>query len=108
MFTIRDKPEVELLIGGHSETFTGQTDTFVELKTSKVIRNARDDGIFRSKTLKYWAQSYLLGIPEVVVGFRTEEGKIASTHSFKTMDFPKMAKERGGWSGKLCLDFGHE
>lgn len=56
--------------------------------------------------LKYWAQSYLLGIPEVVVGFRTPEGRIANVQSFQTLDFPKIAKEGGDWDGGLCLEFG--
>ncbi|KIO26316.1 hypothetical protein M407DRAFT_24403 [Tulasnella calospora MUT 4182] len=90
------------------ETFTGQPDTFVELKTSQVIRNQRDDQRFRSKMLKYWAQSYLLGIPEVVVGFRTQEGRIANVQSFPTLDFTKMARERGEWDGGVCLEFGFE
>ncbi|KAG8953127.1 decapping endonuclease targeting mRNA [Tulasnella sp. 424] len=90
------------------EKFTGQPDTFVELKTSQVIRNQRDDQRFRSKMLKYWAQSYLLGIPEVVVGFRTPEGRIANVQSFQTLDFPKIAKERGDWDGGVCLEFGFQ
>ncbi|KAG8951790.1 decapping endonuclease targeting mRNA [Tulasnella sp. 408] len=88
------------------DKFTGQPDTFVELKTSQVIRNQRDEQRFESKMLKYWAQSYLLGIPEVIVGFRTQDGRIANVQSFQTLDFTKMAKQRGEWDGGVCLEFG--
>ncbi|KAG9017208.1 decapping endonuclease targeting mRNA [Tulasnella sp. 427] len=90
------------------DKFTGQPDTFVELKTSQVIRNQRDDQRFRAKLLKYWAQSYLLGIPEIAVGFRTPDGRIAHVHGYRTLDFPQAAKERGEWDGAVCLNFAFE
>ncbi|KAG9025657.1 decapping endonuclease targeting mRNA [Tulasnella sp. JGI-2019a] len=89
------------------DRFTGQPSTFVELKTSRAIRNARDEGIFRSKLLKFWAQSFLLGIPEVIVGFRTDDGTLISTQSFNTSDLPNRARGKSGeWSTGVCLDFG--
>lgn len=78
----------------------------MELKTSQVIRNQREEQRFRSKMLKFWAQSFLLGIPEVVVGFRTPEGRIASVQSFPTLDFPGMVNKEREWDGGVCLDFG--
>ncbi|CUA74107.1 Decapping nuclease rai1 [Neurospora crassa OR74A] [Rhizoctonia solani] len=56
-----------LILGGEvdccKDRYTGQPDTYVELKTSMVIRNAQDEGRFEHKLLKFWAQSFLLGIP---------------------------------------------
>lgn len=56
-----------MILGGEvdccREKYTGQPDTYVELKTSMVIRNAQDEQRFERKLLKFWAQSFLLGIP---------------------------------------------
>lgn len=42
----------------------------VELKTSMVIRGARDEQRFEEKMLRFYMQSFLLGVGRVVVGFR--------------------------------------
>lgn len=45
------------------------------MKTSKMIMTERDRFSFeRYKLIKFWSQSYLAGVPRVVVGFRDEEG----------------------------------
>ncbi|KAJ6464957.1 hypothetical protein C8R45DRAFT_1023549 [Mycena sanguinolenta] len=56
--------ETTLLIGGKVECkYTGKTDTFVELKTSMVICNHQDEIWFEKKLLKFYMQSFLLGVP---------------------------------------------
>lgn len=66
---------------------------YVELKTNKMILSERDKWTFerylapcrkcqsrianpctRHKLLKFWAQSFLAGVPYIVVGFRDENG----------------------------------
>jgi len=115
----------------HSTTgrYTGRTDTFVELKTSLVIRNARDEANFEKyvvpspshihlqsyashrKLLKFYFQSFLLGVPEIIVGFRTREGVLSTLQYFKTVEIPRLvrAKRTGsemGWDPGVCLGWG--
>ncbi|CAE6413155.1 unnamed protein product [Rhizoctonia solani] len=56
-----------MILGGEvdccKDRYTGQPNTYVELKTSMVIRNAQDEERFERKLLKFWAQSFLLGVP---------------------------------------------
>lgn len=40
---------------------------------------------YRHKLLKWWAQSFLLGVPNVVAGFRNPEGFVCSLKTFPTM-----------------------
>jgi RAT1-interacting protein len=47
---------------------------WVELKTSADIRNDRDMITFERKLMKFWIQSFLLGVPKIIVGFRTPDG----------------------------------
>ena len=39
--------------------------------------------------LKWWAQSFLVGIERVVVGFRDDEGVVHRLHAYATKQLPK-------------------
>ncbi|KAG8448621.1 hypothetical protein GDO86_015633 [Hymenochirus boettgeri] len=73
---------------------------YIELKTSAQIRNPHQQRSFnRYKLLKWWSQSFLLGIPVIVAGFRSPEAKVVSIERFRTSDIPHLI--RGCLS--LCL-----
>jgi len=38
----------------------------------------------RFKLLKWWAQSFLVGIPKIVCGFRDDDGIVKNLQHFKT------------------------
>ncbi|CDO74212.1 hypothetical protein BN946_scf185043.g264 [Trametes cinnabarina] len=101
-----------LIIGGEvdcvRERFDGRTDTFVELKTSMSIRNAGDEARFEKKLLKFYMQSFLLGVPEIVVGFRTPAGRLTTTQTFKTVQIPRLVRGKpGAWDPQVCFSWGH-
>jgi len=101
-----------LLIGGEVDCvrgkYTHQTDAFVELKTSLVIRGPYDEAKFERKLLKFYFQSFLLGVPEILVGFRTPSGVLTTTQSFKTIQIPRLVRGKpGAWDPLTCLDWGH-
>ncbi|KAG6862455.1 hypothetical protein C0995_000001 [Termitomyces sp. Mi166 len=90
-----------------TERYTNQTDTFVELKTSLAIRGSHDEAKFEKKLLKFYFQSFLLGVPEIVVGFRTPSGVLTTTQSFKTIQLPRMVRGKpGAWDPLICLAWG--
>jgi len=109
---------VKMIIGGEVDCvrgrYTGGTDTFVELKTSLVIRNAFDNVRFQKKLLRFYIQSLLLGVPQIVVGFRTKAGELVGVRTFETVDVPGFVREnvalagrRGwGWDVGVCLRWG--
>ncbi|KAG8762290.1 decapping endonuclease targeting mRNA [Ceratobasidium sp. 423] len=99
-----------MILGGEvdccKDRYTGQPNTYVELKTSMIIRNPQDEERFERKLLKFWAQSFLLGIPEIVVGFRTHQGRISTLQTFETLALPRMVRGKpGAWDPKPCLVF---
>ena len=57
-----------------SKPCDGSPVNWVELKTSADIRNDRDMITFERKLMKFWIQSFLLGVPKIIVGFRTPDG----------------------------------
>ncbi|KAF7723120.1 decapping endonuclease targeting mRNA [Apophysomyces ossiformis] len=71
------------------------TSQYVELATTKAIVNDRHQHNFeRHKLLKYWAQSYLAGIPRVVCGFRDEDGQLERIKDYKTSEIPNSVRTK--------------
>ncbi|TFK40441.1 RAI1 like PD-XK nuclease-domain-containing protein [Crucibulum laeve] len=104
--------DTRMIIGGEVDCvrgkYTGKTDSFVELKTSMTIRGAQDEARFEKKLLKFYFQSFLLGVPEIFVGFRTPAGVVITTQSFKTMELPRLVRGKpGAWDPLVCLAWGH-
>jgi hypothetical protein len=57
------------------EKLANGTRAFVEVKTSGSMQTAESRCNFRErKLIKYWIQSYVAGVPTVVVGYRSEDG----------------------------------
>ncbi|KAG1191678.1 hypothetical protein G6F36_002159 [Rhizopus arrhizus] len=76
-----------------------QLSNYVELKTSRVIETERHSYSFqRYKLLKFWAQSFLVGIPRVICGFRDDDGRIVKVEQFKTLEMPRQ-------NPAVCLNF---
>ncbi|KAG0057783.1 Dom-3 Z [Gryganskiella cystojenkinii] len=80
---------------------------YIELKTSRVILNPRERNSFeRHKLLKFWAQSFLPGIPTIIVGFRDDDGNVVTVETFKTMEIPRLVRgKEGAWDTTICINF---
>ncbi|KAK4701024.1 RAT1-interacting protein, partial [Phenoliferia sp. Uapishka_3] len=82
-----------------------KTSDFVELKTNIVISSPRDEMMFeRQKLLKHYVQSFLLGVPRVIVGFRTRQGQLTALQPFKTLEIPRLVRGKPhAWDPLACL-----
>ena len=80
---------------------------WIELKTSAEIKNERDMLKYERKLLKFWIQSFLLGVPKIIVGFRTKTGILQRLEELETKNIPSMVKRRGKgtWDGNICINF---
>ncbi|CAM0138236.1 unnamed protein product [Umbelopsis sp. WA50703] len=80
---------------------------YIELKTSKLIQTDRDKFIFeRHKLIKFWAQSFLIGTPSVICGFRDNDGFVRKIQKLKTLEMPRMVRgQKGMWDARVCLNF---
>jgi RAT1-interacting protein len=47
---------------------------------------------FRFKLLRWWSQSFLLGVPQIIVGFRDDNGLVKSLKTYKTLEIPNLVK----------------
>lgn len=86
-------------------------DHYVELKTNQIISHDNGARNFERKLLRVWAQSFLLGVPKVIVGFRTREGYLQTFEEFSTHKIPAMIKQskffnpHTSWDGNEAIAF---
>ncbi len=85
----------------------GQPINWVELKTSAEMHTHNHRLAFDRKLMKYWIQSFLLGVPKIIVGFRSQDGILGRVEEFQTMTIPDDVQRRGTarWDGKVCIKF---
>jgi len=80
---------------------------FVELKTSRQLDLPSQERTFRRcKLLKWWLQSFLVGIPTVVAGFRDDAGIVHEVCEYPVRDIPKQCADH--WQANVCMNFLHE
>ena len=82
---------------------------YLELKTCGELLTPGAIWTFEhKKLLKFWAQSFLLGVPKIIVGFRSKDNTLASIETLDTMKVPAQVRERGEhvWDGNVCINFG--
>jgi RAT1-interacting protein len=80
---------------------------WVELKTSVSPQSDRDLLAFERKLMKFWIQSFLLGVPKIIVGFRDQNGILVRIEEMETEKIPGTVKRRGKatWDGNMCINF---
>ncbi|KAI1867869.1 uncharacterized protein JN550_006676 [Neoarthrinium moseri] len=86
----------------------GAPTNWIELKTSASIRDDRGMANFERKLMKFWIQSFLLGVPRIIVGFRSQAGVLEKLEEIKTEGIPATAAQRGvkSWNANMCINFG--
>ncbi|KAL1963173.1 hypothetical protein VTN77DRAFT_8606 [Rasamsonia byssochlamydoides] len=106
--------KVKLVIGGEVDAvWDCKPDrkedpiNWVELKTTAEIYNERDMIKYERKLLKFWAQSFLLGVPKIIVGFRNRDGILLRLEELETHSIPVKVKRngKGSWDGNICINF---
>ncbi|KAI1352503.1 RAI1 like PD-XK nuclease-domain-containing protein [Xylaria sp. FL0043] len=85
----------------------GAPINWVELKTSAEIHDDRGMSNFERKLMKFWIQSFLLGVPKIIVGFRSQGGILTKLEEIQTASIPATAAKRGvrSWDANMCINF---
>ncbi|XP_065877628.1 NAD-capped RNA hydrolase DXO1 [Euphorbia lathyris] len=81
---------------------------YVELKTSRELAYHTEERFEREKLLKFWIQSFLAGVPYIVIGFRDDAGRLVRTERLTTKDITNRVKAKNYWQGGVCLAFADE
>ncbi|XP_062388050.1 decapping and exoribonuclease protein [Sardina pilchardus] len=111
---------VQTRLAEHKLLFSGEVDCrdanpqapqapacYFELKTSAEIHTPKQRSNFhRYKLLKWWAQSFLPGVPKIVAGFRDHDGQVIDVETFKTSQISQLIKtEYNCWKPTVCMNF---
>ncbi|PIC50976.1 hypothetical protein B9Z55_001668 [Caenorhabditis nigoni] len=93
-----DRRTVGILYSGEVDCLDKYGNT-VELKTQKGEIN----GYFwkSAKSLKWWLQSSLVNVDNIIVGHRTQEGQVRSLTALRAREMPQSAT----WNFRACFDF---
>ncbi|CRG88758.1 Decapping nuclease rai1 [Talaromyces islandicus] len=106
--------KTKLVIGGEVDAIWDSKPTrkedpinWVELKTTSELFNDKEKLKFERKLLKFWAQSFLLGVPRIIVGFRDRTGMLLRLEEIETHTIPGKVKRdgNGSWDGNVCINF---
>jgi RAT1-interacting protein len=98
--------EVDAIWDAKPET-PGKPINWVELKTTAEIHTHNDRFKFDRKLMRYWIQSFLLGVPKIIVGYRTQDGILSGVEEFSTLSMPQDVQRRktAKWDGNVCIKF---
>uniref|UniRef100_A0A1I7VMD8 Decapping nuclease n=1 Tax=Loa loa TaxID=7209 RepID=A0A1I7VMD8_LOALO len=98
---------VKACLGGRRERlrilYSGETDCidaegeYVELKTQ---RKELTNNFWSHKAMKWWVQSFLIGIQNIVVGLRDNNGIVTHTECLRV---PQLAKKAHQWSANNLI-----
>lgn len=81
-----------LVVGAEIDCFDGhepRAERYVELKTFRVLATEKDTFVFeRFKLLAFWIQSFVVGTPTIVCGFRSDAFDVVKLQTFATTDLP--------------------
>lgn len=99
-----------LVLGGEVDCWDGEKHGlpgYVELKTTRVMETDTQVRNFeRDKLLKWWAQSFALGVRRILVGFRDDSGAVRKLQTLDTLKLPGYAaRHQLAWDPKTALKF---
>ena len=102
----------KLLLGGEVDCWNGIAEGlsgYVELKTSRKIDTKKQRVNFEKfKLLKWWAQSFTVGVRQILVGFRDDHGMVQKMQNLETMKLPSYAlaaDKKNAWRPEVALMF---
>lgn len=107
--------EHRMVLGGEVDAVQGckpddpdQAKPYVELKTSEDFHpnDNRSALKFERKLCRFWAQSFLLGVPQIIIGLRSKDGILQRMMELKTLDIPRLVKQNTkAWDAWICISF---
>lgn len=101
--------DTRCILAGEVDAVDADRHAPVEVKTSMNIRNGQDEERFEKKMLRFYMQSFLLGIAMVVVGFRDPRGFLVTHQQFQTLAMPRAVRGKAhAWDPLACLNFASE
>ena len=101
-------------LGSHRLIFGAEVDgldedgsSYVELKTSRILKDSTQFTTFyQQKLMTFWVQSFLAGIPKILVGFRSDRGIVKSIEYIEVNEITRITRGKVTWCPETMLNFG--
>lgn len=101
-------------LGGHRLIFGAEVDgldedgfSYVELKTGRILKDPNHyTAFYQQKLMTFWAQSFLAGIPKILIGFRSDRGIVKSIEYIDVNEIPRITRGKVEWCPETMLNFG--
>lgn len=78
----------------------------VEVKVKRREINERQvTNFYKFKSRNWWLQSFLVGIDNIHVGMRDDDGYVDEVTSISTKELSDEAKKNNYWHGTVCVNF---
>jgi len=100
--------EHRLVLGAEVDGIDESGSEYIELKTSKTKHNSHDERFFKEKLLKYWLQSYLVDVPNILVGFRDHKGWVKELETIHVAQIPRTVRGHVRWDPNAILLMGDQ
>lgn len=84
----------------HNKNDSSSLKNFIEIKTA-ALKYGRWNRLCQNKSAKWWAQSYLAGIPKIVCGLKTKDLRVKKIMNICVNDL----SNQNIWDHHICLDF---
>lgn len=83
-----------LAVAAEIDCFDDSDGQYLELKTFRLLQRDKDQFVFeRFKLLAFWIQSYMVGVPRIVCGFRNDEFEVCKVQTFETAQIPSFCRK---------------
>ena len=92
------------ILGGEVDAIDPTSNEPIEIKVTGEIKSAKDEEFFEKKMLRFYMQSFLLGIQKIIVGFRDRQGFLVTFQEMDTLAMPRAVRgKRHAWDPMACL-----
>eukprot|EP00043_Microstomoeca_roanoka_P019833 m.230464 g.230464 ORF g.230464 m.230464 type:complete len:235 (-) comp17060_c3_seq4:2437-3141(-) len=91
-----------IVTGGEVDCLDPDTQQLVELKTIHAEALQRPS-FKRFKLLKWWAQSFLIGIDTIIYGVRVGHNQLKSIHRLRVSEIPRSVRGTVQWDPAMCM-----
>lgn len=99
-----------VLLGAEVDACAGSQLSLAGLRELKTLKLPAHRGqhrtLYKIKHAKWWLQSHLAGVPELLLGVRDDAGVVSALHAVRTAELPRISTHNGEqWSPQQMLAF---
>ena len=98
--------KIRVIAAAEMDCFDSKRNLDVELKvTGENTNSFKTRNYLQFKLLKFYCQSFLAGVPQIVVGFRDDNMMVNRIEILETLKIPRMVRKSGYWDPNICISF---